>query len=75
MCARICVSENKYRIRQSTYHFWIFINGFHLNFEFVDLPVVGVVWHSEVIHCERPERGIELRADVIPDLGGVQRDH
>ena len=43
--------------------------------KFLDFLLVELFGDVEVVHGERSEAGEELRADVVPDLGGVEGDH
>lgn len=53
-------------IEVASYHVHVVVDGFDLHLELVDLAVVGAMRNRQVVHGERPEGGVELRAQVVP---------
>lgn len=60
-------------MNKAPHHLCVFIDGLDLHLQLVDLPVVGVVRHRQVVHGEGPEGGVELGSKVIPHFGQVKR--
>lgn len=59
----------------TTHYLSVLLDGFDLGLQLVDLALVGCMWNGQVIHGERPEGGVELRAEVVPDPGRVEGHH
>lgn len=56
-----------------SHHLCVFIDSLDLHLQLVDLTVVGIVRHRQVVHGEGPEGGVELRSNIIPHFGQVKR--
>lgn len=59
----------------STHYLRVLLDGFDLDLELVDLTFVRRMWNCQVVHGERPEGGVELRAKVVPNPGRMEGHH
>lgn len=58
-----------------SHHLHVLLDLSDLGLELVHLSFVGPMWNCQVVHCEGPEGGVELRAEVVPDSGWVEGHH
>lgn len=61
--------------QKATHYLRVLLDLLDLRLELIDLTLVGSMWHGQVVHGEGPEGGVELRAEIIPDPGWMERYH
>lgn len=61
--------------RPPTHHLRVALDLLDLSLELIDFALVGRMWHGQVVHSEGPKGGVELRAQIVPDPGRVERYH